>query len=88
MPLIPALRRQRQADCWFEAGLVYKVSARKASGMQRKPISSPSPPPLQKKKKKEKQVGEESVYSAYISTLLLITKGSQVWNSSRSGCRN
>jgi hypothetical protein len=31
----------------------------------------------------KKQVGEERVYSAYTSTLLLITKGSQDWNSSR-----
>jgi hypothetical protein len=35
----------------------------------------------------KKQVGEERVYSAYTSTLLLITKGSQDWNSSRSGSR-
>jgi hypothetical protein len=28
------------------------------------------------------------VYSAYISTLLFITKGSQDWNSSRSGSRS
>ena len=31
-----------------------------------------------------KQVGEGRVYSAYTSTLLFITKGSQDWNSSRS----
>ena len=36
----------------------------------------------------EKQVGEERVYSAYVSTLLFITKGSQDWNSSRSGSRS
>jgi hypothetical protein len=35
-----------------------------------------------------KQVGEERVYSAYTSILLFITKGSQDWNSSRSGSRN
>jgi hypothetical protein len=37
----------------------------------------------------KKQVGKERVYSAYSSTLLFITKGSQDWNSSRSGslCR-
>ena len=29
----------------------------------------------------KKQVGEERVYSAYTSILLLITKGSQDWNS-------
>jgi hypothetical protein len=33
----------------------------------------------------KKQVGEERDYSAYISTLLLITKESQDWNSSRAG---
>jgi hypothetical protein len=36
----------------------------------------------------KKQVGEERVYSAYISTLLFITKGSQDWNSNRSGSRS
>jgi hypothetical protein len=35
----------------------------------------------------KKQVGEKRVYSAYISTLLFITRGSQDWNSSRSGSR-
>jgi hypothetical protein len=30
----------------------------------------------------KKQIEEESVYSAYTSTLLFITKGSQNWNSS------
>ena len=33
----------------------------------------------------EKQVGEEKVYSAYTSTLLFIIKGSQEWNSHRTG---
>jgi hypothetical protein len=36
----------------------------------------------------EKQVGEERIYSAYTSILLFITKGSQDWNSSRSGSRS
>ena len=36
----------------------------------------------------KKQVGEETIYSAYTSTLLLITKGCQDWNSSRSGSRS
>jgi hypothetical protein len=35
-----------------------------------------------------KQVGEERAYSAYTSILLFITKGSQDWNSSRSGSRS
>jgi hypothetical protein len=33
----------------------------------------------------KKQVGEERVYSAYTSTLLFITKGSQDWNSHMVG---
>jgi hypothetical protein len=36
----------------------------------------------------KKQVGEERVYSAYISTLLFITERSQDWNSSRAGSRS
>jgi hypothetical protein len=36
----------------------------------------------------KKQVWEERVYSAYISILLFITKGSQDWNSSRSESRS
>jgi hypothetical protein len=32
----------------------------------------------------KKQVGEERIHSAYTSTLLFITKGSQDWNS--AGC--
>jgi hypothetical protein len=36
----------------------------------------------------KKQVGEERVYSAHTSMLLFITKGSQDWNSNRSGSRS
>jgi hypothetical protein len=36
----------------------------------------------------KKQVGEQKVHSAYISTLLFSTKGSHYWNSSRSGSRS
>ena len=41
MPLIPALRRQRQVDfCEFEASLVYRVSSRTAGAVtQRKSVS-------------------------------------------------
>jgi hypothetical protein len=45
MPLIPALGRQRQVDSEFEASLVYRVSSRTASVIQRNPVL--------KKKKKE-----------------------------------
>jgi len=39
-PLIPALRRQRQADhCEFEASLVYRMSSRIAKATQRNPVS-------------------------------------------------
>jgi hypothetical protein len=36
----------------------------------------------------KKEVGEERVYSTYSSTVLFITKGSQDWNSNRSGSRS
>jgi hypothetical protein len=36
----------------------------------------------------KKQLGEERVYSAYISTLLFIIKGSQGWNLNSSGSRS
>jgi hypothetical protein len=36
----------------------------------------------------QEAVGEERVYSAYISTLLFITERNQDWNSSRSGSRS
>ena len=36
----------------------------------------------------KKQVGEERVDLAHTSMLLFITKGSQDWNSSRSGSRS
>jgi hypothetical protein len=36
----------------------------------------------------KKQAGEERIYSAYTSMLLFITKGSQDWNSGRSGSRS
>jgi hypothetical protein len=40
MPLIPALRRQRQADlCEFEASLVYRSSSTTAKATQRNPVS-------------------------------------------------
>jgi hypothetical protein len=45
--LIPALRRQRQADLYeFKASLVYRVSSRTARTSQRNPVS-------EKKKKKK-----------------------------------
>jgi hypothetical protein len=36
----------------------------------------------------KEQAGEKRLYSAYTSTLLFITKGSQDWNSSRTGSRS
>jgi hypothetical protein len=36
----------------------------------------------------KRQVGKERIYSAYTFALLFITKGSQDWNSSRSGSRS
>ena len=38
-PLIPALKRQRQADlCEFEARLVYRGNSRTVRAIQRNPI--------------------------------------------------
>jgi hypothetical protein len=39
MPLIPALKRQRQTDFEFETSLVNKVSSRRARAIQRNPVS-------------------------------------------------
>jgi hypothetical protein len=48
IPLIPALRRQRQLDLYeFETSRVYRVSSRTARAIQRIPVS---------KKKKKKRV--------------------------------
>jgi hypothetical protein len=42
MPLIPALRRQRQLDyfCETEARLIYRVSSRTVKATQRDPVSN------------------------------------------------
>jgi hypothetical protein len=52
-PLIPALGRQRQADfrqiSEFKASLVYKVSSRTASTIQRNPVSKNQTKPNQTK---------------------------------------
>ena len=45
MPLIPALRRQRQVDHYeFEASLVYRVSPRTTKATQRNPVSKKQKP--------------------------------------------
>jgi hypothetical protein len=41
MSLIPALRKQRQADlCEFKASLVYRASSRISRATQRNPVSN------------------------------------------------
>ena len=41
MPLVPALRRQRQADIHkFEPSLLYRVNSRTARATQRTPVSN------------------------------------------------
>ena len=55
MPLIPAQRRQRQADlCEFEASLVYRVSSRTTEDIHRNPVSK-----RKKRKKERKERGKE-----------------------------
>jgi hypothetical protein len=92
MPLIPALGRQRQADFWVwgQPGLQSKFQ--NSQGYTEKPCLEP--PCLSQgfysctSIMTKKQIGEERIYSPYISTLLFITKGSRDWNSSRSKSRN
>lgn len=56
MPLITALRRQRQKDvCEFEASLVCRASSRTARAAQRNPVSKT----IKKKKKKRWKAIEE-----------------------------
>ena len=51
MPLVPALKRQRQADLYeFKVNLVYRMSSRRARATQRNPVAK-----NQKKKKKRKE---------------------------------
>ncbi|EGW12670.1 hypothetical protein I79_021887 [Cricetulus griseus] len=58
MPLIPALRRQRQADlCEFEASLVYRASARIGSKTsKRNPVSGRKTKENKKKNQETKTV--------------------------------
>ena len=52
MPLIPAVRRQRQVDvCEFEASLVYRVSSRTARATERNPVLKKKTKPNQNKTK-------------------------------------
>jgi hypothetical protein len=45
MPLVPALKRQRQMNVYeFEATLVYKVNSRIARAMQKNPVSKNQKP--------------------------------------------
>jgi hypothetical protein len=57
MPLIPALGRQRQVDlCELEASLVYRVSSRTASAIQRNPVMK-----KQNKTKKQQKIKTKKV---------------------------
>jgi hypothetical protein len=68
---------------------VLKKQTNKQTNKQKTKTNKPKQNKKQTKtKQKKKQVGEERVYSAYTSTLLFITKGSQDWNSRRSGSRS
>jgi hypothetical protein len=55
MPLIPVLKRQRQADlCEFKASLVYRVNFRTARATQRNPVSTKQNKTKQNKTKQNK----------------------------------
>jgi hypothetical protein len=50
MPLIPAFRRERQADlCEFEANLVYRGSSRTAKIIRRNPLQKQNKTKIRKK---------------------------------------
>ena len=53
MPLIPALRRQRQAISEFDASVVYKIISRTARGMS---SSRTKKPCIKKQKQKNKKI--------------------------------
>ena len=55
MPLIPALKRQRQTDFEFETSLVNKVSSRRARAIQRNPVSKNKRTNTKNKKTKQNQ---------------------------------
>jgi hypothetical protein len=56
MPLIPALRKQRQADlCEFQVSLVYRVSYRTVRATQRNPI-------LKSQKKRKRWGRRDPIY--------------------------
>ena len=66
MPLIPALRRQRQLDlCEFEASLVYRVSSSTVKATQRNVVSK------QTNKQTNKQVfgGLERWFSSVVKNI-------------------
>jgi hypothetical protein len=85
-----AFRKQRQAGpCEFEASLVYTASSRRARATRRNLVLESQNQPMEQTTEHlclsqgfysctnimtKKQVGEERVYSAYISILLFITK--------------
>jgi hypothetical protein len=53
IPLISALRRQRQADiCEFEGSLIYRVSSKSARGTHRNPVSKRKNTPLSENQKR------------------------------------
>jgi hypothetical protein len=82
MPLILALRRQRQADlCEFEASLVYWASWRTARTNERIPVWTTPAPPLQKNKNKQTNKPLNSTGCLWLLTFLFVSKSWQffIW---------
>ena len=65
MPLIPALRRQRQMDlCQFKASLIYRVSSRTARAIQRSPVLKKKK--YEKKRKEKKPLCHRNMLNPYL----------------------
>jgi hypothetical protein len=86
LPLIPALRRQRQADlCEFEDRLIYRVCFRATKATERHPV----PPKKKTKANKQKtnQIEDQAMQWVVTTKQLKITftvissycKESQIW---------
>ena len=73
-PLFTAPKRQRQADCEFEASLDYRVSFRTARATQRNPVLKKKKERKKDNKTKEKKRKEKKRKTATVCTTLLFSR--------------